>query len=507
MTRPAEVPAPPRWITPWLAALPALYVISPLALLALPYLRRLPRPVWWVLGFYALSQQLPALFSPEPLLASLLALARTGLMFGLIGVGVALRDAQRLQPLALGLGVVYVTALASGALGGADLLVSRLSHPYMTSITLGLAGALGVWLALFTQGRLTWRVPFGLLALGVLLLSGSRGPLAATLVGCAAGFVIRRGWRLFLGVLAGAVLLAGVLSLGQRLELDAITRLGSADTTGRDIVWENTLSVIRSEPWSGAGSYRLGQHLAAPGDACELWSAPDGQAQVCPGWVRRLGSPWLIAHNVSLQQLAETGPLGLLGLFVLLGAVMGAALCQRHPLGTAVISGLLVATVNDNTLLVPSPFFAEVFWVVAGSQLLHLRRLGVGMGALTAALMLVLSAPLLASALPFPPSLPPRLALLNAPSTVSDPRGYTAFARFDLPPGRYRASLHSCLRSCARIVSLPFTVDAEGAPGVMLSGSLRPVRRQTLELRLHPGTSSLRLQPLGTRRWTVEVRP
>ncbi|WP_264777356.1 O-antigen ligase family protein [Deinococcus aetherius] len=505
--RPDDAAAPPRWLPVWLAALPVVYVISPLALLALPALRRLPRVVWWVLGVYTLSQQLPALFAPEPLLASVLALARTGLMFGLIAVGVLLADTGRLRAMVPGLLAVYLTAFAFTVLGHADLLVQRLGHPYMTPITLGLAGTLGVWLALFAPGRLGWRLPLGVLALGVLLLSGSRGSLAAALVGCAAGFVIRRGRRLAVGVLAGVALLGVAFLLGQRLELGAITRLGSADTTGRDIVWENTLSVIRSEPWSGVGSYRLGGRLAAPGDACELWAAADGQAPVCPAWVRGLGSPWLIAHNVTLQQLAETGPVGLLGLFALLGAVAGAALAQRDPLGMAVISGLLVATVNDNTLLVPSPFFAEVFWIAAGSQLLSLRRPSAGTGALTAALMLALSAPLLASALPTPPGPPPQIALLNAPTTVRSPHDYITFVRFDLPPGRYRASLHSCLESCARIASLPFTVDAGGAPVITLSGSLRPVRRQVLELRLHPGTSSLRPQPLGTRRWTVEVRP
>ncbi|MEW6422712.1 MAG: O-antigen ligase domain-containing protein, partial [Deinococcota bacterium] len=166
MTRPAAPPAPAplRWIPPWLAALPALYVISPLALLSLPWLRQLPRPAWWVLGFYALSQQLPALFSPEPFLASLLALGRTLLMLGLMGVGVALGDARQLRGMRWGLALVFLTALLYSGLGGTDLVIGRLSHPYMTPITLGLAGALGVWLALFGAGRLWWRLPFALLA-------------------------------------------------------------------------------------------------------------------------------------------------------------------------------------------------------------------------------------------------------------------------------------------------------------------------------------------------------
>jgi O-antigen ligase len=502
-----SAPPPPRWLIPWLAALPTLYVISPLALLALPQLRRLPRVVWWILAFYALSQQLPALFSPEPLLASLLALARTALMFGLIGVGVLLARTGRLRWLGWGLLIVYVTALTSTLLGGTDLLIQRLSHPYMTPITLGLAGALGLWLSVFTGGRLLWRVPLGLLALGVLLLSGSRGPLAAALVGCVAGLVMRRGRRMALGVLAGAALLAGGFYLGSRLEVGAITRLGSADTTGRDTVWYNTLTVIRSAPWSGVGSYRLGTRLAPPGGSCELFVSAGGEVPTCPAWVEKLGNPWLIAHNVSLQQLAETGPLGLLGLFVLLGAVAAASLQSRDPLAVAVISGLLVATANDNTLLVPSPFFAEVFWVVAGTQLARLRAVGLGTGGLTAGLMLALSLPLLVSALPAPPLPAARLTLLNAPTLVESSRDYTAFVQFDAPPGQYRASLHSCLDSCAQIATLAFTIQDDVSPVLLLSGHLHNVAQQRLELRLQPGRASLRLEPIGTRSWTVRVRP
>lgn len=510
--RPAEVPAPepPRWVPFWLAALPALYVMSPLALLGLPQLRRLPRAAWWVLGFYALSQQLPALFSPEPLLASVLALARTGLMFGLIGVGVWLVQSERLRVLGFGLLLVYVTALVFTGLSGVDPFSSRLSHPYMTSITLGLAGATGVWLALFAKGKLVWKVPLGLLGLAVLLLSGSRGPLAAALIGCVAGFIIRRGRRLALGVVAGAALLTGAFYIGQKLDVRAITRLSNADTTGRDIVWYNTLSVIQSEPLSGVGSYLLGKRLSPPGDSCELWVAANGTAPSCREWVKKLGSPWLIAHNVSLQQLAETGPLGLLGLFMLLGAVVASALHSRDPLGVAVISGLLVATANDNTLLVPSPFFAEVFWVTAGMQLLRFQteRL-VASGGWAAGLLLVLSFPILASALPAPPLAPPAaIRFLNAPTKVESSEAYTAFAQFDLPPGRYRANLRSCTDSCEPITITNFTVPASGqSPLVMLRGDLPQAAQQRLELLLYLGEGSLRPKPAAGRSWNVEIKP
>ncbi len=504
-TAPTATAPPPRWIAPWLALLAPLYVISPLALLALPQLKKLPTTARYILAFYAVSQQIPALFAPEPLLASVLALARTLLMFGLMGVGVTLGNSERLKPFALGLGVVFVTALVYSVLGGADVLTSRLNHPYMTPITLGLAGAFGVWIALFTKGTLFWRVPLGLGGLIVLLLSGSRGPLAAALIGCLAGFVVQRGRRVAGALLLGAVLLAGGVYVGDRLGVSAISRLSSADTTGRDLVWYNTLTVIRSQPWSGVGSYRLGRYLAPPGDSCTLFPKTDGTADLCPTWVKNLGNPWLIAHNAPLQQLAETGPLGLLGLFLLLGVTVVASIQNRSALGLAFVTGLLTATVNDNTLMLPSPFFAEVFWITCGLSLINLRPVSLPAGLLSGGAMLALSVPVVIGWLYPSNTFLSQLSFLQAPTTIKTPINYQVIARFKLPAGEYRVSLNTCADFCVTLTTLPFTSGADGTPVLTLQGDLRNVRQQVVELRLLPGKSSLNLHPLGIRSWTVTV--
>ena len=504
-TAPTATAPPPRWIAPWLALLAPLYVISPLALLALPQLKKLPNSAKYILVFYAVSQQIPALFAPEPVLASVLALTRTLLMFGLMGVGVTLGNSERLKPFAIGLGVVFVTALVYSVLGGADILTSRLNHPYMTPITLGLGGAFGVWIALFTKGKFLWRVPLGLGGLIVLLLSGSRGPLAAALVGCLAGFVVQRGRRVAVALLLGAGLLAGGVYVGDRLGVSAISRLSSADTTGRDLVWYNTLTVIRNQPWSGVGSYRLGRYLAPPGDSCTLFPKTDGTADLCPIWIKNLGNPWLIAHNAPLQQLAETGPLGLLGLFLLLGAVLTACIQNRMPLGIAVVSGLMIATINDSTLLLPSPFFAEMFWVVCGLQLISLHQVSFAAGLVSSGAALVLSAPILAGTFLSESRSPAQLSFFNALTHVTTPQAYQVIARFHLPPGNYRASLNSCNRYCVTLATLPFIADLTTTPVLTLKGDLFDVKRQQLELRLLAGKSSLDLRPLGIRSWTVTV--
>lgn len=482
-----------------------MYLLSPLALLALPYLRQLPQSVLWILGFYALSQQIPALFSPEPLLASGLALARTAVMFSLIGVGVALKDSQRLRPLAIGLAIIYATALIFSVVGGNDFLISRLTHPYMTPIALGLAGAFGIWMALFVKGHLLWRVPLGLFAIGVLLLSGSRGPLAAALVGCVAGFIIRRGRKTAMALVLGAAVLIGGFYIGDRLGISAISRLGSADTTGRDIVWYNALTVIQNEPWFGVGSYRLGKYIAPPSEKCPVVTLLADNMS-CAVWVHQLGSPWLIAHNLTLQQLAETGPLGLMGLFMLLATIGTATLSMRNPLAIATTFGLLVATITDNTLLIPTPFFGEIFWVVAGMQLVQMPVFKVSMGWLAAGLGGILSLPLIAKDIAGNNQTENvGLTFFDASTNVSSASQYKVFAVFKAPRGSYRATLNACSPYCTTLAITSFKIELSDSPLQVFSVELPAQKIQNLRLHLLNDQSSFSLKPIAVKRWSVSI--
>ena len=501
----SETAPPPRWIAPWLALLAPLYVISPLALLALLQLKKLPRTAKWILAFYAISQQLPALFSPDLLLASLLAALRTLLMLGFIGTGVALNDQGRLRSFAIGLGIVFATALVYFLFSAHDLATLRLSHPYMTSTSLGLAGALGTWFALFNLARPISRVLLGVSSLGVLVFSGSRSALVAAVISSLLALLVENKRVQRLVIVGGLVLGSAVVALGQHYEIAPIQRLTTLDTTDRDVIWSDTFSVIRQAPLSGVGSYLLGRSLAPTSGACKLYPTAEGRVSTCPAWLARLGSPWLIAHNLMLQQLAETGPLGLAGLLVLLCFVAAHCTASREPFAVAVVVGLLLTSVFDNTLLVPSPFFAELFWIVVGMQLS--RSLTIKPMQIAASVMLlpVLALPLIGAALPAK-HFPATLRYFSAPRRVQSPEDYSVVAQFGLPAGHYRVNLRSCTESCATLVTLPFDVGDQAPEVLNLKTVLRQVETQRLELRLFPGTSTLKSVPNALYSWTVQVK-
>lgn len=498
----------PLWHRVWLALLAPFYFISPLALLSLPSLRTLPRSAQGLLLVYALSQQLPALLTSSPVEASLLALARTLLMGGLIGMGVQWRRSERLMPLGIGLILVFATALVISLVNGVPLLSSRLSHPYMTSITLGLAGALAFWLGLFGQGKPWWRVLLGAAGLALLLLSASRGPLLAALVGGAAGLLVRGNRRTLLG--AGAALLVGAAFalVNLRSGHDLMSRLVQADTNGRDLVWASTLSAVQSAPLSGVGSYLLGRHLQPPSAYCELWIGPNGTL-TCPTWVQNLGSPWLIAHNGPLQQLAETGPLGLMGLFLLIGGALFTAFSSRDALGSALLTGLLVATATDNTLLVPSPFFAEAFWIIVGIQLARMHEFRVPHGLTGAVTLAALAFPVWASATDTRSraNLTGALQFIHAPSQVSSAENYSTYSTWRLPPGEYRLLLRSCVESCAVVRLTSLDTRSQEEVSLEMTGTIRDVPTQKLQLQLYPAASGASTIPLATYEWPVRRQP
>lgn len=497
---------PETWWRLWLAALPVLPFLSVAGLAGWSQLNTLSSAARAVLVVYVLCQQLAALFTPAPLLSSLLALARSALMLGLIGLGARWASTRFWPPLGLGLVIVFGVALLSTlTLPAGQLLTQRLAHPYYTPISLGVAGVFGVWLALFTRGARAWRWALGLVGLLVLLLSGSRGPLLMLAVGTAAGLLTAARART--ARLMALSLALGVVLIGLLPDAPVLSRLTSTDATSRDVVWQDTLSVLRAHPVGGVGPYRLGAVLAPPGGACHLWDALESRGYVCPAWLAQAGQPWLIAHNSVMQQLAESGVIGTFGLFLLLGTAAVGAVARRDPLVVSVVIGLLVGNLNDNVTLLPSPFFAEAFWLATGAALRDFAWPRLSAAISTGAMVLAVSAfPLVAAQLPPPTSNSPRLVGLDAERQLrpGDQEPYVLHARLLLAPGTYRVLLRDCPESCVTTAVQTVAAPSGGETDVWLSSPLSPQAVQRLQLRVLRGTSPpWAVTPLLSTEWSV----
>lgn len=426
-------------------------------------------------------------------------------MFGLIGVGHRLAEARRLWPVLLGLGVVYLTAVIYSHWQGVDWLSGRLLHPYLTATSLGVAGAYGVWLCLFLPGRWEWRAPGALVSLGVILASGSRGPLIAAAVGVLAGLLMgrnRRWWLAAGATIATAALLTAIL-LGQRAQIATLERFQQLDLAGRQVIWQNTLALIRDVPLGGVGSYRVGTVLAPPSD-CYLFSSVE-RTETCPAWVQVSGQPWIIAHNGALHQWAETGPLGVLGLMSLLGAALFIGLRRRDALVVAAATGIVLTNIIDNTWIVPGPLSGELFWILLGTQFRHFQREDLPGTSLTGtAILAILALPALAMTLPSTAGSPLNLRLFAAAPTFTPGEPYRLVMQVQGQSGRYAVSLNSCTLGCRPVRTTALAVTPEGGtlqiPDLLLGNE----PQQRLELRVY-ADGPLALRPLAVYQWSVKA--
>ncbi|UBV42730.1 O-antigen ligase family protein [Deinococcus taeanensis] len=448
---------------------------------------------------------------------------RTTLMVGLLCLGVQLGEPATLRALRWGLLIVYLTALINGlALQGWDLTQLRLSHPYVTPVSLGMAGALGLWLSLETRPEEQWRQGFpwrlvlGVLGLLTAVLSGSRGPLAVAFLGTLLllGWHRGRRWRVLVITLLSTVAL-GALLLGERSQQRPLERLFTLDLTGRDLIWEDGLSVAQTLPWAGTGTLLLGPRIAPPGDSCTWFEALEVRGVGCPAAVEQVNNAWVFAHNGVVQALGETGLIGTAGLFLLLGAVLAAA-SGGPPLILTLVGGLLVGDLTDNVTLVPGPFFCAVFWLAAGGALARNPPRWSAAGKWGGALLLVMAFPIWTHFLPSNLDRQIRLTGLISPTSWRSDEPYTAAAQFRIPPGPYRVQLRSCRQSCVTVASHSFSSTGEAGAWQWLLGPL-PSSRQVggadgqpyeLELRLWPGRSTpWRTRALASISWKVTVNP
>jgi hypothetical protein len=525
-----------RIVNGWLAFLPLIPGLGLLGIVGLRDWRQLEPTALRVFWIFTAAQQCAALLTPSPVLASLTALARSAVILGLLALGARLRHGQALWPVVYGGFVVLLTSLVTSTqLRGGGVFAARLQHPYLTEVTLGVLGVLGILLCIFGplpgfQG-FKWnravRVAGVISFAGLLLLSGSRGPIVMLLAGLLVAAAVSnvdmaerragaiRSWGFWLvGAVMGLVGIVTVLGHGAGF----LGRLLSTDTTGRDLLWLNVIQTVAAHPFGGVGAYLFGSTLAHPRASCDLWPTLAEAGYQCPAWLAELGQPWLIAHNGVLQQLGESGVVGTAGLLLLWGVVIARLRSGRDSAAAALIVALLVGNFLDDTTVVPSPFFAELFWLAAGTQVAFRTSESVADGpgrwnriwpSLVAGsgILMVMGFPLWATLMPT--SRPDvRLDSLSADVLSSGKEPYRVHVQLSGKPGSYRLALRACAQYCQTVTVNPVSLG-QAPQNIWLQGELSPTPvRQRLSLLLLPAlTTPLKIKPLAQEQWTVEVTP
>lgn len=354
---------------------PPLYVVG---LRAVTLWRELPLLTQRILLIFIVLQGLSGLFTPEPLLSVPFALLRGAFIGAMICAGFYLGNTRAFQALLWGEIATLIIALVTTVLRhGEGFWNIRLEHPLYWPVSIGLSAALAFLFA-FVREDFPRLLRGSLISLSILglLLSGSRAAQGAAVLG-ALVICLRllnpRAWRRFATSLGIAVL----ISVGVSYLTPGQTAVGSGqnpiarsidtglDLNGRGVIWGQAWNAFLEHPLGGVGVFQIGPSLPALMLPCKLFP-PVEPFGPCPPLLEKLNGAWNIAHNVFLHGLAETGVLGLLGWLALLGFLGFAAYHSGEPLLLGLYVAFMTVNMVDNSTLVPSPHYAEVFYVAMG---------------------------------------------------------------------------------------------------------------------------------------------
>lgn len=333
---------------------------------------KVPIILKWALACFAISQLLAALFTENILFSAAVAMIRAFLICGLVLYGIRFAYVVNLKYIAWGLVLVSILALVVSVLTsdgqplnplGKGIEKRPLEFLYMTSNSISVLGVFMIWLGCF---QIKWQlvVRVFLVCFGGLIafLGAGQAAWVALFVGFLAAWIGRVAT--IIRLLLMLILLGCCIHETSRNRM--IDLLGPA-MSGRETVWENAAHIAQAYPLGGSGPYQYGYFAAPFQDRCNTLETLEKVLPDCPRWLEQLNQPWLIAHNGTLHALAETGMVGTVGWFILWGVLAFGIWRSRWPFVRAVLGGLLAINLLDNVLLVPSPGFAEIFFVLSGA--------------------------------------------------------------------------------------------------------------------------------------------
>jgi len=353
---------------------PPLYVV---ALRAMTLWRELPLVAQRILLIFVGLQALSGLFTPEPLLSVPFALLRGIFIGAMICAGFYLSNTRAFQALLWGeIATVLIAIVTTFLRHGENFWNFRLEHPLYWPVSVGLSAAIAFLFA-FVREDFSRAARASLISIAILgmLLSGSRAAQGAAVLGALViclKLMNARAWRRF----ATSLGIALVISLGVAY-LTPPTAVSSGqnpiarsvdtglDLNGRGVIWGQAWKAFVEHPVGGVGVFQIGPYIPVLMLPCKLFP-PVEPFGPCPPIMVRLNGAWNIAHNVFLHGLAETGILGLLGWLALLGFLGFAAFKSNEPLLLGLYATFMTVNMVDNSTLVPSPHYAEVFYVAMG---------------------------------------------------------------------------------------------------------------------------------------------
>lgn len=354
----------------FLVFFPSLYFISPLFACWLINVKLLPMPAKLVLLVFMLSQLVSAFLSSNPIHSFILVFLKSFLILGCIGFGATFRLRETRAHLSKGLLIVIGISLLY-SFGVSMSLSTGILHPYMTSSTLGICGVFLFYFYLFggvVRNIFYWIVLF--LSGFVVILSGSRLSILTLLIGLAMAILLNpekyKFSRRYVSYVSLFVFLFFCCVYFFRdLVMVEILRL---DDSGRSSIWYSALSMLKHMPFGGVGAYGAGSYIYANPSNCDSFNQ---NLSFCHELLGKLGKPWLTLHNTPLQQLVESGVIGFSGFYLLISAVFWGALKSKNSLVISITTGALFLSSYENVILVPTPFFGEIFWIFSGYGLMN----------------------------------------------------------------------------------------------------------------------------------------
>lgn len=236
--------------------------------------------------------------------------------------------------LVIGLAVIAI------AIGGTSI-VGRAAFPFSNPNTLGVAaGIVAVYFAGYSRLSRHVRLPLVLIAIFVVLLSGSRGSVVALVAAGAAAMLARRGARIQTILAVGVAMVVAILVVGESPPAPRQPGPGAGPTNAWELLMRDTDS--RSQYWAAGWHAFVRSPLVGFG----------------------AGATPIIVLNSYLLLLIELGLLGTLFVVRGLGLVVQEVKVVAKPWPISIGAFGTVAGVFEGWLFVGSSVLFVLFWLV-----------------------------------------------------------------------------------------------------------------------------------------------